>query len=141
MKCPRKRTYTALWGSSPAPTLNHYIHTLRSLAADKIKKKDSFSLSNTAKTSRTTQENREALYWAISTALEQAHTLLPPNKNTLTSMRGKKGANSRMLASSAQGQRQFLSVYLLSLSSPSPLRMAQQREVRGMNHPTLSSIF
>lgn len=98
-------------------------------------------MSNTAKTSRTTQGNREALYWAVSIALGQAHTLLPPNKNTLTSMRGKKGANSRMLASSAQGQRLFLSVYLLSLSSPSPLRMAQQREVRGMNHPTLSSIF
>lgn len=98
IKCLRKRTYTALWGSSSAPTLNHYIHTLRSLAADK---KDMFSLSNTAETSRTTQGNREALYWAVSKALGKAHTLLPPNKNTLTSMKGKKGANSRMLASSA----------------------------------------
>lgn len=93
MKCPRKRTYTALWGQFIC-----CIHTLWSLAADKMTK---FSLSNTANAPRTTEGNREALYWAVSTALRQGHTLLPPNKNTLTSMRVKKGANSRMLASSA----------------------------------------
>lgn len=66
--------------------------------------------------------------------LGQAHTLLFPNKNTLTSVRERKAPtpgcwHAPLPAPVSQ------CVYLLSLSSSSPLRMAQERELRGMNIP------
>ena len=72
----------------------------------------------------------------------QAHTLSPSEqKHTLTSTRGGKKATlcskRRQLPDVGKlcSQRLFLSVYLLSLSSPSPSRMAQEREVRGESPP------
>lgn len=67
----------------------------------------------------------------------QPHAFPLLNKNTLTSTRGGKKATlcsqRRQLPDVGKlcSQRLFLSVYLRSLSSPSPLRMAQEKEVWG----------
>lgn len=72
--------------------------------------------------------------------LGQAHTLLFPNKNTLTSVRGKKGANSRMLARSAASA--CFSVCLLALPFLFlPSKDGAGKGAEGDEHPTPSSIF
>lgn len=83
----------------------------------------------------------ETLSRAVYSSTCRRTRFLPQNKNTLTSTRGGKKATlcskRRQLPDVGKlcSQRLFLSVYLLSLSSPSPSRMAQEREVRGESPP------
>lgn len=109
------------------------IHTLWSLPAEK----GTFFIPHHCVHTQASLGNGEALELFLQLSM-QAHTLSPTlNKNSLTSMRGGKKATlcseRRQLPDVGKlcFQCLLLSVYLLSLSSPSPLRMAQEREVRG----------